>query len=217
MIQYHSGLPGMVMQEKKVIAEIEKIITTPDSHPFAAAVHKLDFAENGYQEDEYFIRGTANVYTGDSGINLKIVHQSVPYCNRVLIRHPSDYSKISGDIVVEILTYVSRIPVDAVFHNKTDEFGNAVGGVRSPFIDIPACTYYNYSNQPEKRNPEKFNYLFGHTVPFSAEQLRKLYGTLENYRQLVERSADSQIFLVSDDKEDAVEEAVKNAKRWGLN
>ncbi len=473
-----------------MITEIEPVITTQKSHPFATAVHKLAFTENGYEENEFFIHGTANVYTGDSANDLKIVYQSVPYCNRILIRRPSDYSKISGNIVIEILnstadfdidriwivsgkelmrngavyigitskpnvlksltdfdgdrynklsweipyarkniyertdnkvfndcpencemglfwdmltdialllrtdttlfscgkrrkliltgwsqsvsymaTYVkyfvlhkqsekifdgylaaggvhsfetplnqaeygkdidpaflklsympvpyiavqtetenakfgghevqqedsdektflyrlyelsgpthdtkyslldyycddadllkihmlpeyvskdpypndypyqfafaavmrflldwvrdgilpphaSRIPVDAELNNKTDEFGNACGGVRSPFIDVPVCTYYNYSNLPAEYGSEKFNYLFGHIVPFSFEQLHKLYGTLENYSRLVEKSADTQTFLLPDDKEAAVKEAVGNARRWGLN
>lgn len=472
-----------------MITEIEKVITTQESHPFATAVHKLAFAENGYAEDEYFIHGTANVYTGESDNDLKIMHQSVPYCNRILIRRPSDYSKISGNIIVEILNstadfdidriwivcgkelmrngavyigitskpnvlkslkdfdgdrynrlsweisyagkniygktdnkifndcpencemglfwdmltdlalllrtdttlfscgkqrklilagwsqsvsymatytkyfvlhkqnekifdgylaaggvhnfetplnqaeygknidpaslklsympvpyiavqtetenakfggrevqqedsdgktflyrlyelpgpthdtkyslldyyhddadllkihmlpqyvsadpypndypyqfvfaavmrfllnwvrdgvlppHASRIPVDAGLNNKTDEFGNAAGGVRSPFVDVPVCTYCNYSSLPAKHGSENFNYLFGHIVPFSGEQLHKLYGTLKNYTRLVERSADTQTFLLSDDKEDAVKEAVENAKKWGL-
>ena len=55
-----------------------------------------------------------------------------------------------------------------------DEFGNHIGGVRSPYIDVPAAAYDDV----------------GGIVPFSAEKMRGIYKTKENYQRLVEQCCD---------------------------
>ena len=65
-----------------------------------------------------------------------------------------------------------------------DEFGNAVGGVRSPYLDVPIATYYT-SSKGETFCPE-----LGHTVPFDWARLNSLYGTPQNYAAKVAQSVD---------------------------
>jgi hypothetical protein len=59
---------------------------------------------------------------------------------------------------------------------KTDVFGNALGGVRSPQVDAPIATLGGIGQGPA------FCFLFGTTVPFSASQLASLY---KNHGQFV--------------------------------
>lgn len=110
-----------------------------------------------------------------------------------------------------------RIELESDLENRRDSFGNAVGGVRLPQIDAPVCTYYNYSDTTVI--PSGKNVLFGHVVPFSAEKLANLYGSLREYRAKVEALADMQIekgFLLPEDKEACVENAVAKAEQYGL-
>ena len=46
-----------------MIKEMKLIETTKDSYPFQAAAGKCEFEKIGYVEDEYFMSGTANIYT----------------------------------------------------------------------------------------------------------------------------------------------------------
>ena len=55
-----------------------------------------------------------------------------------------------------------------------DKFGNAVGGIRSPYLEVPAATYYE--NFPNCRN-------MGYKIPFDWPKMQQLYGTYENYQK----------------------------------
>ena len=68
-----------------------------------------------------------------------------------------------------------------------DEFGNAIGGVRSPYLDVPIATYYT-SSKGETFCPE-----LGHTVPFDWARLNSLYSTPQNYAAKVAQSVDRMV------------------------
>ena len=61
-----------------------------------------------------------------------------------------------------------RIQVDAAGQTVLDEHGNAVGGVRTPWVDVPTATYYPTSTGPGCA-------LFGHMEPFGQAKLLGLY------------------------------------------
>ncbi len=65
-----------------------------------------------------------------------------------------------------------------------DTFGNAAGGVRTPYLDVPSATYYT-SSKGETFCPE-----LGHTVAFDWARLNSLYGTPQNYAAKVAQSVD---------------------------
>ena len=52
-----------------------------------------------------------------------------------------------------------------------DAYGNALGGVRSPHVDVPIATLNSVNTGPV------FCRLFGSTTPFTPEQLLALYPT----------------------------------------
>lgn len=56
-----------------------------------------------------------------------------------------------------------------------DAFGNALGGVRSPHVDVPVATL------DSENSGSFFCGLFGRTVPFTAGQILSLYGTKQNF------------------------------------
>lgn len=60
-----------------------------------------------------------------------------------------------------------------------DEFGNAVGGVRTPYVDVPIVAYYPSSTPVTPM--DYFCALFGSMSPFGRELLQELYPTHWNY------------------------------------
>lgn len=100
-----------------------------------------------------------------------------------------------------------RIDVhEETLQNKTDELGNAIGGVRSPLIDVPTCIY-----KPQNSFRCGDYKLMGEVQPFTPEKLTALYGDIQNYRAQVEHSADRLIregFLLQDDRAGIIEEAL---------
>ena len=60
-----------------------------------------------------------------------------------------------------------------------DPFGNLIGGVRSPFLDVPTAVWSGSSTG------ESFCFIAGNEKPFDAAQLRKLYPDHKTYEQKV--------------------------------
>lgn len=103
----------------------------------------------------------------------------------------------------------------AWLRNKTDCFGNALGGIRTPGIDCPAGVYSSDSRTADGG----WQLLFGQFVPFPAEKLKTMYGSAQQYRALVEQRADEMIaqgFLVPEDRAEMIEATVQIAVRCGL-
>jgi len=68
-----------------------------------------------------------------------------------------------------------------------DQFGNAIGGVRSPYLDVPIATYHTTSKG------ETFCPELAHTVPFDWARLNTLYGTPQGYRTKLAQSVDRMV------------------------
>jgi hypothetical protein len=62
-----------------------------------------------------------------------------------------------------------------------DEFGNVVGGLRSPYVDVPTSTWFGNSTGAS------FCIIAGHEVPFDAARLQQLYPTHRAYVRAVAR------------------------------
>jgi hypothetical protein len=68
----------------------------------------------------------------------------------------------------------------------TDQYGNALGGVRSPAVDVPTATYYGTT-----AGPGTCTLLWGHWTPFSKAQLQQLYPSHNAYVQAVQSDVSS--------------------------
>lgn len=83
------------------------IPVTESSHIFNGAawqVEPIDLSAYGFQEDEFLINGKANVYDWTpSGDYKTVVKGEGDYTTRMTIRRPSDMSKFSGRVVIEII------------------------------------------------------------------------------------------------------------------
>ncbi len=65
-----------------------------------------------------------------------------------------------------------------------DQFGNAVGGIRSPYLDVPEATYHE--NAPNCRNN-------GYKIPFEWPRMQSLYGDYETYRSKFDAAVDRMV------------------------
>ncbi|MBQ6221057.1 MAG: hypothetical protein IJJ44_00380 [Solobacterium sp.] len=99
--------------------------------------------------------------------------------------------------------------------NRTDAFGNCLGGIRIPYVVYPtarissSCTYKD----------GRINGAFGKVNPFSAEFLQELYGSLEHYSELVNQEYNrlvAQGFLLEEDREANLGHTIECARKRGL-
>lgn len=101
-----------------MIQKMKLIPVTEDSYPFQAAAGKCGFDQIGYVEDEYFMSGTANIYTEiDSDCHVEPMYADAPYTTRLLVRRPADVSKFSGNVVIEILNASAMMDIDRMWVN----------------------------------------------------------------------------------------------------
>ena len=74
-------------------------------------------------------------------------------------------------------------PIEVVDERPVlDEFGNVVGGLRSPFLDVPTSTWFGSATGAS------FCFIAGYGRPFTPEQLRTLYPSHGAYVSRVIRS-----------------------------
>lgn len=101
-----------------MITSIKKIQSTRQDYPFQSAAEKCRFSEIGYVEEEYFMSGTANIYTEeDLDHHVKPILENAPYTTRLLIRRPEKLQKFSGNVVVEILNATAFMDIDRMWVN----------------------------------------------------------------------------------------------------
>jgi hypothetical protein len=63
---------------------------------------------------------------------------------------------------------------------ETDAFGNVLGGVRTPYVDVPIATYYGTADAGAGPTGS-FCRLLGHEVAFSSKTLQELYPLQGSY------------------------------------
>ena len=119
-----------------------------------------------------------------------------------------------GDL--DALTAFNPNSATTKFENKKDVFGNTMGGIRMACMDYPVGRYVSHS----KKVDGSYDPMFGTVYPFAPEQLKAMYGGLEHYKELVEKSAAESValgFLLKEDVPAYVEFTVNMAKRRGLH
>jgi hypothetical protein len=85
-----------------------------------------------------------------------------------------------------------------------DDHANVIGGLRSPYVDVPTSTWNGNSTG------ESFCRIAGHEIPFSAEKLKALYPTHNAYVNAVSASVNELVssgFLLEADGAEVVREA----------
>lgn len=68
-----------------------------------------------------------------------------------------------------------------------DVFGNVLGGLRSPYVDVPTSTWNGVSTGAS------FCFIAGHEIPFNQARLHQLYLNHGDYLQKVKDSVARQV------------------------
>ena len=103
--------------------------------------------------------------------------------------------------------WVDRTTANDGSHMALDVHGNAIGGIRNPYVDVPTkkISVRNEGADPPipdahpfvgARGPQAQNQLCGlagYEIAFSQGELKELYGDARNYRAKVEQSYDQQV------------------------
>ena len=100
--------------------------------------------------------------------------------------------------------------VDTVSTPSTDEFGNAVGGVRSPFVDVPLVEY-----QVVVGGSGLECAFSGTESPIAPDVLESRYGDADAFTDEFTESLDATIeagFLLESDRSDILDEAEEKAE-----
>jgi len=111
---------------------------TASSRPFLSADHlivPMDLAKSGYSEAEFLISGKANVYDWAADGSLQVKTAGAPYAGRILVRRPSEASKFSGTVVVELMNPARRFDWSMMWgylHEHLMERGDAWVGITMP-------------------------------------------------------------------------------------
>lgn len=130
------------------------IAVTEDSYPWSALEHArvpVDVSDLGYVEEEFFLRGQANVY-GNSEGQLQVVTENVPYTNHMLVRRPAKKADSSGVVLVDILNASNGFPGEDHLRRMWDwaaEEGHTIIGVTSKPIQVDALKNFD----PERYAP----------------------------------------------------------------
>lgn len=91
-----------------------------------------------------------------------------------------------------------------------DEHGNALGGIRTPHVDVPIATLKPVKEDGGGCGGDMMCNMFGSTEPFPAEKLLKLYPTHEDYVTKFTASAEATVaagFMLEPEKQAIIAEA----------
>ena len=80
----------------------------------------------------------------------------------------------------------------SALETKLDKNGNAVGGLRTPYLDVPIATYYT-SSKPADEKSVRFCTTQGYKVPFEKKRIVALYPTRETYLSKVNSMVDAMV------------------------
>jgi hypothetical protein len=87
-----------------------------------------------------------------------------------------------------------------------DEFGNVIGGVRSPFLDVPTSTWSGASTG------QSFCFIAGHEKPFDASRIKQLYPDHKTYERKIQANVEKLVkerWITRGDGDELIAEAKK--------
>jgi hypothetical protein len=130
-----------------MITKIEHIPITNTSYPFASAEKYCELFQNGYEETECYMYGTANVYRSiDRNEKVEVAKEDAPYINRFVVRAPKNPELCSGNVVIEIVNPTSFMEIDRMWilgHKEFIRNGDIYIGITSKPNTIKKMVEFN--------------------------------------------------------------------------
>ncbi len=140
---------GKVLAATVPVPTAELVPRTANSIPWNAADRQLlpqHLNQFGYSEEEYFISGTANVYSWEQAGPAIVKTPNAPYTNRILVRRPIDSTKFSGVVVFEVLNATQSWDLTSMWAQLWEKIlrdGDIYIGVTSRPIAVDNLKIYN--------------------------------------------------------------------------
>ncbi len=162
-----------------MITKIEKIPITKTSYPFASAEKYCNLSAQGYEETEYYMYGTANVYqSADQSGAVEVASADAPYVNRFIVRAPKNSAAGSGNVVIEIINPTSFMEIDRMWilgHKELLRRGDIYIGITSKPNTIKKLVEFDPKRYGRLswKNPTP-----DRTVPYDIEAVIKSKGLL---------------------------------------
>jgi hypothetical protein len=172
--------PELYAADMLALPKVEGPIPVTDtSHIFngsAWQVKPIDLSSYGFQEDEYLISGKANIYDWTANGNFRTVTRGEgDYVTRMTIRRPSDMSKFSGRVVIEIINPTAMYDWTAMWSALWERVvanGDVYVGITSKSAVFPGMI---------KFDPARYGRLkFQNPVPVDRQTCGRIPGE-ENY------------------------------------
>jgi hypothetical protein len=126
---------------------IEGPIASP-AGAFIGSAGRVDLSKIGYEQQEYFISGTASAYTttgalGDDGMWSVTPGTTAEYKTRILVYRPTDPKKFDGTVIVEWLNVSGGVDANPDWtqtHVEMIREGAAWVGVSAQFVGVEGGT-----------------------------------------------------------------------------
>jgi hypothetical protein len=109
--------------------------------------------------------------------------------------------------------HAPRIETTSTGSIVLDQFGNALGGLRTPFVDVPTATYSPTDTVAQQTAFSGFCVLYGYNTPFSQATLKSLYPTHGDYVSRVAREANRLVregFWLRPDAQEVIRQAAQS-------
>jgi hypothetical protein len=108
--------------------------------------------------------------------------------------------------------HAPRIEVSSTGAIVRDSFGNALGGLRTPFVDVPTATYTPADTVAHTTAFSGFCILYGYNTPFSRTALASLYKNHGQYVALVAQESNRLVregFWLRPDAQEVIKQAAQ--------
>lgn len=139
---------------------------------------------------------------------------------------PNDYPKhFSFHVAMQNMVFwaekgippisVPRISQSAAGINRKDAFGNTIGGMRTPLLELPVVRYCSFVENGDG----SVNYLMGHNDNFSSTLIKELYLDAEHYRERAMALIQEEVscgMVLQEDAAQLLDYCVNTAIRQGL-
>ena len=125
------------------VPTLEGPVTGGNGVPFVATT-TFDLAQVGYEQEEYFISGTASAYTNNGPLGVDGLGSVTPgataaYKTRILVYRPREAKQFNGTVVVEWLNVSGGIdagPGWTMMHTELTREGYAWVGVSAQIVGV---------------------------------------------------------------------------------
>ena len=120
-----------------------------ESHAFSSmlcSIGQVNLEQYGYLEREFLQQGSAGIYTLDANNRAVATNKTSDYATRLLVRYPSDPTRFSGRVYIDILNASSGIDLEDLWRRSWEfllDNGHAYVGITSKSLTAKALKRFD--------------------------------------------------------------------------